>query len=391
MTLQFDSGAYGQAFQQGQNNEQADRDRNLELIQMLGQGVQGYQQGQLKKQSSEQAQKLYELQLAKAQRDLKQEGELDTPYSQLLSSGQLSRPVAPQSLLESLQTPGMGEAGMPQGQQPGIKSGGLMERFRQFQQGKLAAPQMAPQEDVTSKLQAFGLPPEAASMTPRQVKMTGEAKKLFAQPGLGDYDQQKQDLDLQIRQERLNQMRGGQGGGGAQKAPAGYRYTVDGNLEAIPGGPAMQKALSMNEKLGSTYELYKTARDGLLTSLEGSSTGPIMGRIPAVTSAQQTAQGGVAAMAPVLKQLFRVAGEGVFTDRDQALLMQMIPTRETLPEARNAQIANIDAIVKAKLGIKDGDGMGTPSGQSNQPVIQRNKKTGQTRISYDGGQTWQIQ
>jgi hypothetical protein len=59
-------------------------------------------------------------------------------------------------------------------------------------------------------------------------------------------------------------------------------------------------------------------------------------------------------MAPVLKQLFRVAGEGVFTDRDQALLLQMIPTRTTRPEARAAQIENIDKIVKAKLGMNPG-------------------------------------
>jgi hypothetical protein len=55
-------------------------------------------------------------------------------------------------------------------------------------------------------------------------------------------------------------------------------------------------------------------------------------------------------MAPVLKQLFRAAGEGVFTDKDQELLIQMIPTRETNPEARKAMLDNIDAIVRAKLG-----------------------------------------
>ena len=58
-----------------------------------------------------------------------------------------------------------------------------------------------------------------------------------------------------------------------------------------------------------------------------------------------------AAMAPVLKQLFRVSGEGVFTDRDQALLLDMVPKRTDLPAAREAKIANIDAIVRAKLGM----------------------------------------
>ena len=102
----------------------------------------------------------------------------------------------------------------------------------------------------------------------------------------------------------------------------------------------------------AAFKLYETARDGLLSGLEGSITGTFLGRIPSVTANQQIAEGGVAAMAPVLKQLFRVAGEGVFTDRDQALLLQMIPTRATKAEAREEQIKNIDNIVKAKLGIK---------------------------------------
>ncbi len=80
-------------------------------------------------------------------------------------------------------------------------------------------------------------------------------------------------------------------------------------------------------------------------------TGPIAGRIPAVTANQQIAEGGVAAMAPVLKQLFRVSGEGVFTDRDQALLLDMVPKRSDRPEAADAKMRNIDAIVRAKLGL----------------------------------------
>lgn len=138
----------------------------------------------------------------------------------------------------------------------------------------------------------------------------------------------------------------------------------------------------------AAFKLYETARDGLLSGLEGSVTGPIVGRMPAFTSDQQIAEGAVAAMAPVLKQLFRVAGEGVFTDRDQALLLEMIPTRATRQEARAEQIRNIDNIVRAKLRIPSDT---TQQPQGGQPIIQRNKRTGQIRISYDGGQTWQIQ
>lgn len=103
--------------------------------------------------------------------------------------------------------------------------------------------------------------------------------------------------------------------------------------------------------IDTALNLYEQAKQGLLSGLSGTATGPLIGKLPAITSSQQTAQGSVAAMAPVLKQLFRAAGEGVFTDKDQELLIQMIPTRETNPDARKAMLDNIDAIVRAKLGI----------------------------------------
>ena len=56
-------------------------------------------------------------------------------------------------------------------------------------------------------------------------------------------------------------------------------------------------------------------------------------------------------MAPVLKQMFRASGEGIFTDRDQELLLAMVPDRKDTPEARAWKIRNIDNIVRAKLGI----------------------------------------
>ena len=100
----------------------------------------------------------------------------------------------------------------------------------------------------------------------------------------------------------------------------------------------------------TALDLWNTALGTLESSLEGTETGPIVGRLPAITANAQIANGAVAAMAPILKQLFRAAGEGVFTDRDQQLLLEMIPTRVTLPAARDAQLRAIDSIVRAKLG-----------------------------------------
>lgn len=95
--------------------------------------------------------------------------------------------------------------------------------------------------------------------------------------------------------------------------------------------------------------VYDTAMSGLVSSLGGTITGPIAGWIPAISSNQQIADGAVAAMAPVLKQLFRSAGEGTFTDHDQKVLMDMVPTRKDTPKARVAKMQMIDAIVRAKL------------------------------------------
>jgi hypothetical protein len=98
------------------------------------------------------------------------------------------------------------------------------------------------------------------------------------------------------------------------------------------------------------FSAYQEAMNGISNAFTGTDTGPVAGRVPAVTAAQQTAEGAVAAAAPVLKQLFRSAGEGVFTDKDQQLLMDMMPKRTDHPEVVQYKLATIDKIVAAKLG-----------------------------------------
>lgn len=108
---------------------------------------------------------------------------------------------------------------------------------------------------------------------------------------------------------------------------------------------------SKDRSNSSASQVYETGMSGVYEGMRGTDTGPISGRFPAVTTGQQVAQGAVAAMAPVLKQMFRTAGEGTFTDKDQDLLMQMVPTRTDTPAAREAKMANVDNIVRAKLGM----------------------------------------
>ena len=125
-------------------------------------------------------------------------------------------------------------------------------------------------------------------------------------------------------------------------------------------GVKSQESRSNNK----AFEVYTTAIDSLSEALEKPYTGPAAGLMPALTANQQIADGAVAMMAPIMKQMFRSAGEGSFTDSDQALLMGMIPTRKDKPEARAFKLQAIDSIIRAKLGL---------SGEESKPQPNRQK------------------
>lgn len=126
---------------------------------------------------------------------------------------------------------------------------------------------------------------------------------------------------------------------------------IAGDIEAAKSGAAAATELKGQQRANSlALDTYNAAMSELETALSDTVTGPVIGRAPAVTAKAQIAEGAGAAIAPVLKQLFRSAGEGVFTDKDQALLIEMIPKRTDHPETIAAKKANIDAIVRAKLG-----------------------------------------
>ncbi len=145
---------------------------------------------------------------------------------------------------------------------------------------------------------------------------------------------------------------------------------------------AAERSAAQIEK-DTAFRLYQAGIKGLSEGLAGSETGPIMGRIPAFTTEQQIAEGGVAAMAPILKQLFRSAGEGTFTDKDQDLLLRMIPTRTDTEDARAAKLANIDSLVRAKLG-QTAQG---PTGSTGRQVVRTGTLNGRKVVQYSDGTT----
>ena len=144
----------------------------------------------------------------------------------------------------------------------------------------------------------------------------------------------------------------------AEAGKLGARY----NLEPKVAGAvvaakneanATAKYYAQERSNETAWNVYNSAMENLSKAMSGTETGPFVGFIPAITKNQQIAEGSVAIMAPVLKQMFRASGEGVFTDRDQELLMKMVPTRKDQPGARIAKIKAIDSVVREKLNIQD--------------------------------------
>jgi hypothetical protein len=129
-----------------------------------------------------------------------------------------------------------------------------------------------------------------------------------------------------------------------------------------------------------TLNSYTTAMKGLVDALAGTDTGPFVGLLPALTANQQIAEGAIAAISPILKNVFRGAGEGTFTDADQALLTAMIPTRKDKPAARRSKLQNIDAIVRAKLNVPT---TGTPPPPAPAATIPATTPTAPTVLQFD--------
>ena len=109
--------------------------------------------------------------------------------------------------------------------------------------------------------------------------------------------------------------------------------------------------------------VYEIGINSLADAFGNTDTGPIAGRLPALTSSAQNAEGAIAMMRPLLKQVFREAGEGTFTEGDQKQLNDMLPKRSDTPETVQWKIKAITDLINAKLST-----VGQPSSSVNQPT-----------------------
>jgi hypothetical protein len=110
--------------------------------------------------------------------------------------------------------------------------------------------------------------------------------------------------------------------------------------------------IGKNRSNKRALDVYTGAMSNLTKTLDNTITGPFLGLTAGLTSNAQIADGAIAMMLPLMKDVFRGAGEGTFTEGDQQILTNLIPTRSTLKEARVAQIKMIDTIIRSKLSAE---------------------------------------
>lgn len=101
----------------------------------------------------------------------------------------------------------------------------------------------------------------------------------------------------------------------------------------------------------NAFNVYQTGTRNLADALGATETGTLAGLVPAITSNAKVAEGAIAIMAPIIKDVVRSAGEGTWTDADQALVNNMIPTRKDSPEAISMKMKMLDEFIIAKLKI----------------------------------------
>lgn len=116
-------------------------------------------------------------------------------------------------------------------------------------------------------------------------------------------------------------------------------------------GQAKAEVAKLGEERSSvkTLDIYNNSMSNLTKALDNTITGPFIGLTPALTDNAQIADGAIAMMLPLMKDVFRGAGEGTFTEGDQKILTDMIPTRSDSAEARKSKIMFIDELIRARL------------------------------------------
>lgn len=208
----------------------------------------------------------------------------------------------------------------------------------QLQQALLAKQSLAGEAIKIAEKQGF------IQLSEGQVLLDGSGNPIYKNNkdrSMSDYEAAKIGLDYEkLQHEKSNQK--------PQKRETvlqdGVHYYKDNGERVLPNVKGKGQD---TDQVWNTFNLALNEVEGSLSKI---STGSISGYIPNITTDRKVAEGAIALMAPVLKDIFRSAGEGTFTKDDQEVLMRMLPDKHDTEESARVKIANVRKIVASKLG-----------------------------------------
>ena len=115
-------------------------------------------------------------------------------------------------------------------------------------------------------------------------------------------------------------------------------------------GTAEAKNIEDRERKSVIKDQVEFAFNNLATTLKSTGqTGILFGNLPAMTSAAQIADQAMRLVFPILKDLNRGPGEGVFTDKDAEALIGMLPTRSMNKDVAAQALDNVKNLMMLKL------------------------------------------
>lgn len=225
--------------------------------------------------------------------------------------------------------------------------------------------------DKTPAMREFDSLVRSGKLTPQQAEKAARIKLGLEARAVGSAAQtisadQKLTQDVAISQAAIE--------GAKEGAKLTAQFKLKPRVErAVSTARAESKFIADQNKEQKSNQkamlVYDTAYKTLADAMGQTTTGPIVGLIPALTAEAQSADGAVSMILPTLKDVFRSAGEGTFTDSDQKILTDMIPTRRDAPKARAFKLQAIDAIIRAKLGGGEVQQPANPAQRSEQDIL----------------------
>ena len=195
-----------------------------------------------------------------------------------------------------------------------------------------------------------------ASAQQSEIALTGGKAEAGARGRAGVELETGQEIERRRAQgQSVGELEGERFGGRAQ-----LEREITAAKEAAKAEAAKTKESRSNAK---ALTVYNTARDNLINSFGGAVTGPAAGLLPAIGGDARKLEAAISIMRPVIKDVVRSAGEGTFTDQDQKLIDQMIPSRKDTRSVAEVKTKMLDEFIRAKLGAE------APTGKESQPSV----------------------